>query len=67
MDRDYPNPVVEHIQAAKSARGKISVIRREEGFRDQAKKIHQRLGSRKQPFKKRKITNPETSQLLLGI
>ena len=67
IGKDYPYPIVDDIQAVKSARAKILVVRKKDGFRDKAEKVYQRLGSRKRPFKKRKNTNSDKSQLSLDI
>ncbi len=47
IGKDYPAPIVDHIQAAKDARAKISEIRRTEGFRDDQMKVLEKHGSRK--------------------
>ncbi|MEM0899944.1 MAG: FAD-binding domain-containing protein, partial [Pseudomonadota bacterium] len=47
MGADYPDPITDHIQAAKDARAKISEIRRTEGFRDEQLKVLAKHGSRK--------------------
>ena len=64
---DYPYPIVEHTEAAKSARKKIVIVRKKDGFKDKAEKIYQKLGSRKRPFIKKKCVNSATDQLSLNI
>jgi deoxyribodipyrimidine photo-lyase len=44
--RDYPPPVVEHEQAAREARLRMTPYRQGEGFREEAKGVLRRLGSR---------------------
>lgn len=44
---DYPEPVVDHQQAARQARARMAEYRRRSGFREQARQIQQALGSRK--------------------
>ena len=60
---DYPEPVVDHVEAVKFARARISDIRKRAGFKDQAGKIYQKLGSRRRPSRKRKTTKKEHIQL----
>lgn len=43
----YPAPVVDHEQAARAARERLSAVRRGEGFRAEARAVYQRHGSRK--------------------
>ena len=43
----YPAPIVDHKAAVQSARLRISTARKTAGFRDEAKKIYVKLGSRK--------------------
>jgi deoxyribodipyrimidine photo-lyase len=64
---DYPNPIVAHAQAVKSARAKISVGRKQQGYRDEALKILQKLGSRKRPLKKIRRRAKLKSQLSLDL
>ncbi|TCK99398.1 deoxyribodipyrimidine photo-lyase family protein (cryptochrome) [Shimia isoporae] len=47
LDKVYPMPVVDHMQAAREARQKIWAVRRGEAFKTEAKEIQSRLGSRK--------------------
>ena len=64
---DYPKPIVDHTQAVKSARAKIAVGRKQQGYRDEATKIYQKLGSRKRPLKKIKRRDKLKSQLSLDL
>jgi deoxyribodipyrimidine photo-lyase len=43
----YPAPVVDHEVAARAARERLSAVRRGEGFRQEARAVYQRHGSRK--------------------
>ncbi len=45
----YPVPVVDHLAAARTARQRIWAVRKERGFREQARAITTRHGSRKRP------------------
>ena len=47
IGRDYPAPIIDHAAAVKSARENIAAVRAKAGFKDQAKKVYQKLGSRK--------------------
>jgi len=64
---NYPEPIVNQIQAAKSARAKIEASREIQGYKEKAKNIHKKLGSRKRPHKKKKRASTVTSQLLLNL
>ena len=56
---DYPLPVVEHETAMKHARAEISKRWKSDAFRDTAKGVVQKLGSRaKQPSRKPKKSPP---------
>lgn len=63
---EYPHPIVEHGEAIKAARQKISAARKEAGFREDAKKVFQKLGSRKRPRKSKKPAKQE-DQLALPL
>ncbi|MGY6629412.1 MAG: FAD-binding domain-containing protein [Wenzhouxiangella sp.] len=43
----YPAPIVDYREAARQARERLGEYRRQPGFRDQARAVHQALGSRK--------------------
>ncbi|MGY6586663.1 MAG: FAD-binding domain-containing protein [Wenzhouxiangella sp.] len=43
----YPAPIVDYREAARQARSRLGEYRRQPGFRDQARAVHQALGSRK--------------------
>lgn len=69
---DYPHPIVDHIQAAREAKYKISQWRQSHpGFRQQAKAINQLHGSRRKSFKsrsksqKKQAASPYQQQKLL--
>ena len=47
IGHDYPEPIVEHISAARSARERIYAVRRRSAFREEADAIQARHGSRK--------------------
>lgn len=53
IGKDYPAPIVDHKQAVADARDKISEVRRKAGFKEDAGKVYQKLGSRKRPPSKR--------------
>ena len=65
---DYPEPIVDHAEAVKSARTKMSAFRKSDGFKEDAQKVYQKLGSRKRPpSKRRSVRKKEDTQLSLGI
>lgn len=51
----YPEPIVDHQQAAREAREKMKVFRDRSGFRDEARAIYQALGSRARRPRKKKV------------
>jgi len=61
----YPAPIVDHKAAVQSARLRISTARKTAEFRDEAKKIYVKLGSRKRQRvrKAAKKTSTNTDQL----
>jgi deoxyribodipyrimidine photo-lyase len=54
LGRDYPMPVVDHIEAARSARERLTVIRRSAGYSTEAKRVFQQHGSRKKQSVRRR-------------
>ncbi len=60
---DYPEPIVNQTQAAKSALAKITAIQKDQNFKDKAKNIHKKLGSRRRPNNKKKRNNAVDPQL----
>ena len=62
IGEDYPSALVEHSEAVKAARTKISNVRKQEGFRDEAGKVYKKLGSRKRPTRKRKTKKAADSR-----
>lgn len=52
LDQNYPAPIVDHTTSVQRARKEISAIRHEIGFKDTAKKVYNKLGSRKRIAKK---------------
>jgi len=47
IGQQYPPPLVDHKAAVDAARARISAARKTAGFRDEAKKIYAKLGSRR--------------------
>ena len=47
LDRAYPAPVIDHVDAARQARDKVWAVRRGRGFGDGATRIQEKHGSRK--------------------
>ena len=65
---DYPKPLVDHASAIKLARQKLGQARKKEGFRDDASKVYNKLGSRKRtPRKPKKKASDNEQQLSLKI
>ncbi len=67
--RHYPAPIVVHEEALKFARAEISKVWKSEHFRDEARAVNHKLGSRnKQPLRRQvkpKKATPATTQLSL--
>ena len=63
IGKDYPEPIVDQTQAASSARAIIKAIHRGQGFKDIAKDVHKRLGSRKRSNNIKKAKNKANAQL----
>jgi deoxyribodipyrimidine photo-lyase len=47
----YPNRLVDHVEAMRSARERLTLIRRGAGFRATSEKVYQRHGSRKRTLR----------------
>ena len=65
---DYPQPIVHHESAIKHARLEISKRWKQETFRDQAKAVNHKLGSRNRPPSRSKnIPQKPIQQLSLDV
>jgi len=51
---DYPDPIVDHVEASRLAKSRMKEFRQQAGFRDEARAVYQALGSRKRPTRKKK-------------
>ncbi len=49
IDRDYPAPVVDHVQAARTARQRLADWRAQPGMAEQSQDVLKRHGSRRSP------------------
>ena len=67
IGRDYPAPMVDHAQAIKAARERITKARQQQHFRVQAKKVYHKLGSRQRPVIRKKCQNKHLVQLELNF
>ena len=64
----YAKPLVDHDTALRHARAKIGKRWKSDGFREESKGVHQKLGSRsKQPTQTRKPKKPQSEQLGFDI
>ncbi|MGB3851132.1 MAG: deoxyribodipyrimidine photo-lyase [Tunicatimonas sp.] len=62
IGKDYPEPLVDHVVAARAARTKIYELRRQPELRQQAEAVMERHGSRKRPSARRpKKSKPRSS------
>ncbi len=57
IGEDYPERIVEHMDAARFARNSIFARRKSKGFRAEADQIHQKHGSRKKTTHKKTRSN----------
>jgi deoxyribodipyrimidine photo-lyase len=60
---DYPEPVVDYLQAVRDARARLGDYRRRPGFREQSGRVQQELGSRRGARKTRKATDRRQQNL----
>ena len=51
--KDYPAPIVDHAEAVRATRARMAVYRQEEGFKEQAREVYRKLGSRNRPPSRR--------------
>jgi len=51
---NYPDPIVDHQQAAREAKARMKAFRDQAGFRDEARAVYQALGSRQRPARRKK-------------
>jgi deoxyribodipyrimidine photo-lyase len=49
LGQSYPAPLIDHEAAARVAKARLTEVRRSAGFRDKAREVYQRHGSRKRP------------------
>jgi deoxyribodipyrimidine photo-lyase len=64
----YPARIVEHEAAMKYARAEISKRWKQEGFRDEAKAVNEKLGSRNRPpARKKPVKKKEIQQLSFDV
>ncbi len=64
---DYPEPIVDYQQAAREARARLGEYRKQPGFREQARAVHQALGSRRGSTRRKTRsakTDPRQGQLI---
>jgi deoxyribodipyrimidine photo-lyase len=47
--RDYPAPIVDHAAAARAAKARFTEVRRGAGYREAARDVYLRHGSRDRP------------------
>lgn len=64
---DYPKPIVDHSTAIASARMQISARRHTETFRDDARSINSKLGSRHKQQRTNRQKGKATDQLTLDL
>ncbi len=50
LGESYPARIVDHVEAARAARDRLTVVRQGEGFRQTAKAVYTKHGSRKRPL-----------------
>lgn len=68
IGRDYPCPIVDHQTAMQAARAKISEVRKQTDFKQQAGQVYQKLGSRRRVNRsKTKGKTDDTGQLSMDL
>ncbi|NNE87112.1 MAG: deoxyribodipyrimidine photo-lyase [Silicimonas sp.] len=69
LGKAYPNPIIDHLSAAKQARQRIWAVRGTDAFRAQANSIQAKHGSRKSgnPNRGRRPTAKKQAQLSLPL
>jgi len=65
VDLNYPKPIVDHGVAISQARKRLASVRKESNFKENAKKVYNKLGSRKRPSVRHKSIKEDNSQLSL--
>ena len=63
----YPRPIIDLSQALSAARLRLSAVRHAAGFRQEARAVHQKHGSRAGPHRKAKANRPVSRQLTLDL
>ncbi len=51
----YPLPIVDNVEAMRRARDRVWAVRRAPGTREAARRVYDKLGSRKEPFSRRDV------------
>ena len=59
IGKDYPEPLVDHEIAAREARQKLSLWRKQTPAREESRRILKKHGSRKRPAKRRRVVAQE--------
>ena len=67
LGRSYPFPVIDHLEAAKSARQKIWAVRKSKDFRAQSDRIQTKHGSRKSGVRMRGRTGKKVDDRQLSL
>ncbi|MEM5469993.1 deoxyribodipyrimidine photo-lyase [Celeribacter marinus] len=65
LERDYIVPIVDHAEAAKRAKQRITEVRKVDAFRETAQAVFQKLGSRKKRPTRKPKSKPDSDQLSL--
>jgi deoxyribodipyrimidine photo-lyase len=63
--RDYPLPIVDNATAMRAAREQIFAVRKIDCFKDMAREVYQKLGSRKEAPKRRRILKDKVQLRLI--
>jgi deoxyribodipyrimidine photo-lyase len=59
---EYPDPIVDHQDAARQAKARMKVFRDQAGFRQESQAVYQALGSRQRPARRKKKKAPAAKQ-----
>jgi deoxyribodipyrimidine photo-lyase len=63
----YPTRIIDHVEAARNARTRLTEIRHMEGYRPAGQQVFIKHGSRKKQNSRAKLQKPITAQLALNL
>ena len=67
LGKHYPLPIVDHKEAVRMARDKISKVRKDDNYKSKSKNVYNKHGSRKKVKTVRPVTTKKTTDQLVLI